>query len=165
MRRLTLLVALSVGLAGCVEIPPGTGFGPPLNKRPMDWSEEDDTRYGAMLRENPRAGFAAFCANYRQGSAGGERLRQEDYQDYEQVFNAWGMTARDIELIRAREQMFGTDQTFLGLTCSLGYTPRVNKSFYQGIGHRWQAVLGDSSRFIYLEGNGTEAGMRVTAWN
>jgi hypothetical protein len=73
------------------------------------------------------------------------------------------MTARDVELIRARDTMFGTGQSWNGLFCSLGYVPEVNKSFYQGSGHRWQAIL--PSQYVYLEGNGTPSGMKITAWN
>lgn len=165
MRFTALFLIFAMGLSACAETSLGTRYAPPLNKPPMAWTEQDDARYAEMLRVDPRAGFNAFCNNYRQGSAGGEPLSQADYADYEQLFRAWGMSSRDIELIQRRNQTYGTGQTWLGLRCSLGFTPKVNKSFYQGLGHRWQAVLGEYSEFVYLEGDGTATGMKVNAWN
>lgn len=72
-----------------------------------------------------------------------------------------GFKARDIELITTGD--FGTGMTFAGLKCVAPYISRINESFYPGIGHQWQVVYGD--QYVYLEGNGTEAGMRVTSWN
>jgi hypothetical protein len=130
----------------------------------MDWTPEDDAAFAQFLPGNEAVAVMRFCQNYRMGRAGGEPLRKIDYEDYEKVFRGAGMSSRDIELIRPRDQMYGTRQTFAGLTCSLGYIPEVNKSFYRGIGHRWQVVL-PGYNFVYLEGDGTATGMRVTGWN
>ena len=74
-----------------------------------------------------------------------------------------GLTRRDVEITRDKSVDFGTGQTPKGLFCSLGYEPNVNKSFLGGK-HRWQAVLNDGD-YVYLEGDGTIEGMRVTGWN
>lgn len=146
-------------LAGCIAT------APPLDKRPTIWTEEDDALYGEILRSDPVGSLMVFCRNYRIGSAGSDPLRPEDYAEYETVFRLAGMNARDLEMIRERSRTFGTGQTFLGLSCSLGNLTDVNRSFYQGLGHQWQVVVGDHSQFIYLEGDGTLTGMIVTGWN
>ena len=74
-----------------------------------------------------------------------------------------GLIKRDIEIIADRESIYGTGMTFSGLSCALGFEPETNKAFYSGIGHRWQAVTGEG--YVYLEGDGTERGMRVRSWN
>lgn len=166
MRHFILMTGLVTFLTGCMgTVSPNDRSSLWINKRPTTWTENDDANYATMLRVIPRAGFSDFCNNYRSGRAGGEALTQEDYADYEKLFRAWGMSSRDIELLQKRNQSYGTGQTYLGLKCSIASEPRVNKSFYQGIGHRWQAVLGGYSEFVYLEGDGTETGMRVTGWN
>lgn len=112
-----------------------------------------------------------LCNLYNRGfyatsaSAGSRQTYSvEELQRIEAYLQSnWGLKSRDIELLRRRNQSFGTNQSFLGLVCSLGYEPPVNKSFYQGVGHRWQAVLG--SQYVYLEGDGSPSGMRVTGWN
>lgn len=166
VRSLLLMTGLVTVLVGCMEtVPSNDRSSLWINKRPTTWTEEDDAHYATMLRVIPRAGFSDFCNNYRRGRAGGEALTQEDYADYEKLFRAWGMSSRDVELLRKRDKFYGTGQTYLGLKCSIGREPRLNKSFYQGVGHRWQAVLGEYSEFVYLEGDGTDTGMRVTGWN
>lgn len=77
------------------------------------------------------------------------------------IRNMRGLTKRDVELVLGGS--YGTGMTFNGLKCLVGYEPPVNASFYPGIGHQWQAVLGDE--YVYLEGDGTAGGMRVTSWN
>lgn len=76
-----------------------------------------------------------------------------------------GFSMRDAELIAEKGEFYGTRMTYQGLVCSTGTPTQVNKSFYQYSGHQWQVVLGEYSDFVYLEGDGTEAGMRVTSWN
>jgi len=74
-----------------------------------------------------------------------------------------GLTRRDVELIGSIKNIYGTEMTFNGLSCALGFTPKTNKAFYSGIGHRWQAITGEG--YVYLEGNGTPEGMRIKSWN
>lgn len=76
-----------------------------------------------------------------------------------------GFTKRDAELISKKGQFWGTGMTFAGLRCSSGSITKINKSFHQYSGHHWQVVMGDHSEFVYLQGDGTETGMKVTGWN
>lgn len=87
-----------------------------------------------------------------------------DYAALEKRLRGAGLTSRDFELLRNGGQSFGTGQTYVGLVCSLGYEPNVNKAFYPGIGNQWQVVT-QYQTYIYLQGDGTERGMRVTSWN
>jgi len=156
-------IALAMAIAGTLAS--GAAYaGNPLNIRPTAWSDEDDSRWMSMVgRDGMMPSFLAFCVNYRNGKAGRDALRKEDFTEYETVFRQMSLTDGDIKLLRSRNGSFGIGQTFMGLTCSLGYVPRVNKSFYEGAGHRWQAVL--PNRFVYLTGDGEADNMRVHAWN
>lgn len=88
----------------------------------------------------------------------------EDRAVLEPEFRRRGFSRRDIEILLDPDHLYGTGMSFRGLSCALGYEPSVNDAFYPGAGHQWQAAL-PGYRFVYLEGNGTKAGMRVTAWN
>ncbi|WP_339820055.1 hypothetical protein [Sulfitobacter dubius] len=74
-----------------------------------------------------------------------------------------GFSRRDLEILRDQKTVYGTGMTYRGLECAGGGKLYPNKAFYPGTGHHWQVPFG--SGFVYLEGDGTEAGMRVTAWN
>mgnify|MGYP005988705875 CR=1 FL=1 len=145
-------------VAGCVDT------SGPIYKRPSEWTPADHQAFSATAAGSKLPTLMAFCRNYRSGRAGAEALTPTDFENYEAIFTGAGMSARDIGLLRSRDQSFGTRQTFLGLSCSLGRIPEVNKSFYQGIGHNWQAIASDY-RYIYLKGDGSLTGMRVTGWN
>jgi len=133
--------------------------------KPSEWSGPD--------LESARArGAGAFCALYNRGvrASADAPLQQipydrSDFTAIERELRGMGLTARDIELLRRRSQTYGTGQTYAGLSCSLGYAPRVNRSFYPGTGNQWQAVLGQYGPYVYLRGDGTPSGMRVYAWN
>lgn len=53
--------------------------------------------------------------------------------------------------------------SYIGLVCAIGHDMQVNKAFYPSVGHRWQAITGEG--YVYLEGDGTPEGMKITAWN
>lgn len=109
------------------------------------------------------------CRAYNLGSYANPQTKTRvahtaaDVRKLESILRRHGLTGRDLELLRSRDRSFGTGQTFRGLTCSLGYAPRVNRAFYPGTGHNWQAILG--SQYVYLRGDGSETGMKVYAWN
>lgn len=134
------------------------------NKRPTIWSEADDKRWSRALQNDPLNMTLKFCQNYRRGRAGGAALTVEDFKEYEFVFDLVGMNAKDISLLRSRSKKIAIGQSFLGLMCSQASLLETNRAFYQGVGHRWQVVL-SGPRYIYLEGDGTIAGMKVTGWN
>lgn len=110
-----------------------------------------------------------LCRLYKTGSYNNhlgqnrEIYTSSDYAIIGEELRQRGLSRRDLEIIRDSNADFGTQQTFAGLICSLGAIERVNRSFIAGR-HRWQVVTFGGS-FIYLEGDGTEAGMRVTGWN
>ena len=90
-------------------------------------------------------------------------MTSADLAIYRKVFSQSSLTSRDIELMES--DSWGTGQSLLGLTCVLGYLPQINRAFYLGVGHQWQVVTNNNRSFIYLQGDGTETGMRVTSWN
>jgi len=157
-----LIAALPLLLA-CQPVDPASisSTGMYVAKPPTIWSDNE-----TMLAQSP-ANLIALCNAYRRGGwLSGGRLQaytQEDLNVLTPILRQQGLSGRDIELLNSRSQAFGTGQTFLGLACSAGYFPQVNKSFHQGVGHRWQAVMG--SQYVYLEGDGTNRGMKVTGWN
>lgn len=130
---------------------------------------EPPTAFSAEKRSVVASDLKTVCYLYQNGGYATleEQVRRPysaaDFKLLEAMMRKHGMNNRDIQLVRSRDQTFGTGQTWKGLTCSLGMVPRVNKAFYPGIGHQWQAIVG--SQYIYLRGDGTEAGMRVHAWN
>jgi len=128
---------------------------------PMQWTNADIDAAGMLtVCGLYNRGFYATSASAdsRQAYSADELRRMERV-----LKERWKLSARDIELLRKRNHSFGTGQSFVGLVCSMGRNLEVNKSFYQGIGHQWQAVL--SSQYVYLRGDGTPTGMRVTSWN
>jgi len=73
-----------------------------------------------------------------------------------------GFTAREVEIASDPRVTFGTGISFTALTC-MEDVQVVNEAFYPGLGHQWQVKVGGS--YVYFEGDGTPAGMRVRAWN
>jgi len=161
MKRITIptIILAMLTLAGCVATPGSEEQMQLMSTPPTQWQSDDL----AMARANGRINLCAF---YRQGVVPYGRVpyTQADFAAIETTMRDEGLTTRDIELIRRRSSTYGTNQTYAGLACSLGYEPRINRSFYPGTGHQWQAII-SSSTFIYLRGDGTPRGMRVYAWN
>lgn len=153
-------IVLSIGLvAACRPITPELTPGfEAFAILPTQWSEKD-----ASFAMN--AHMSVPCRAYSKGRTTlGKKYSRDDFITLAGYLHTRGLSRRDIELLASRDQSFGTGQSFLGLSCSVGYEPEVNKSFYQGVGHRWQAIL-PGPRYIYLEGDGTPTGMTVTGWN
>jgi len=164
MFRVLFVFALTA-LSACA---PAAGYNEFIylaNTKPSEWQ-------GPQLDAARAQGMGNFCSLYNRGFRGDpERIAsgpipydQADFEAIERSLRTFGLTSRDIELLRRRSRTFGTNQTFAGLSCSLGNEPRVNRSYYPGIGNQWQAVL-SSSEYVYLRGDGTPSGMRVYAWN
>lgn len=131
--------------------------------------DEQPSAFSAEKRAAVAKDLNLICYIYRNGHFAPQPKRVRtpytaaDFKTLEAMMRKHGLSNRDIELIRQRDMSFGTGQSWKGLTCSLGRVPRVNKAFYPGIGHQWQAVLG--SQYVYLRGDGSETGMKVKAWN
>jgi hypothetical protein len=147
------VLVLALVLAGC--IPAGTTFGFLTRKAPSQFSPQELAYFNGM----PNLGAFGYCDIIAKQYAS---YSKADMAIVRAELTRRGFTKRDADLIL--EGNYGTGQTFKGMTCSLGYSPQVNTAFYPGVGHRWQAVTAGRS-YIYLEGNGTPEGMRVTAWN
>lgn len=146
--------AIFVGLTACADVSAPVMA---LNMaKPSDWTDEQKQ----FVASSPDA---SLCTAYRRDLSYEGRFTPEDLSVLDGELKRRGFSNRDIELIRTRNQLFGTDQSYRGLLCSLGAIKDVNKSFIAGQ-HSWQVVTFGSS-FIYLEGNGQESGMRVTGWN
>ena len=73
------------------------------------------------------------------------------------------MRPHDTGLIRYQRGAYGIQQTYAGLVCST-LSVDTRKSCYQGVGYRWQHAL-PGNRFVYIDGDGTWTGMRMTGWN
>jgi hypothetical protein len=93
----------------------------------------------------------------------GPKLTEADKRVVAEILHRKGYTARDVELITDGSVVYGTGMTYRGLECAGGGRLFPNRAFYPGTGHQWQVPFG--SGFVYLEGDGTPEGMRVTAWN
>lgn len=136
-----------------------------MTTKPSEWAASGfDGTYAAHRM--------AICNRYNDGhrAEASNPLRRipmdaADRAAMERALTQAGLSSRDIELMRTGRMAYGTGQSFLGLSCSFGFVPRVNTSFYQGTGHQWQAVIPEARRYIYLRGDGTPEGMRVTSWN
>lgn len=126
------------------------------DKRPSELSAEE-------RRVLPLTLGAPLCTVYNTGRARTGAFDDSDYRILEQALSE-RLTARDLELLRSRNEDFGTDQSWHGLRCSVPGTRIVNRSFYPGIGHTWQART-PGGQFIYLRGDGTTDNMRVHSWN
>lgn len=152
--RFLLLAVVIVALGACND-PSGTSVAKPPSK--MDVNES------AVFNSLPlvSVGFAdSICAHWKRNTI----FRSEaDTPIYSAAMRSRGLTARDVEIITNPNADFGTRMTFRGLECSAGGPLTANRSFYQGLGHQWQVPLGRN--FVYLEGDGTPEGMRVTSWN
>ena len=90
------------------------------------------------------------------------RRTAADIPIYTAALRQRGLSARDADLILTDQ--VGTGESFLALQCSEGPNMGVNRSFYSGVGHQWQAVT-QKFGYVYLSGDGTVLGMRVTGWN
>ena len=157
------VVAAVLALAACGPVDPASipTSGMYVAKPPAIWTDNE-----VSLARQPE-NLIGLCSAYNRGGwLSGGRLQpftQADLNILAPLLRQHGLSARDMELLASRSRQFGTGQSFVGLVCSLGYRPSVNKSFYQGVGHRWQAVL--PRQFVYLEGDGSDRNMRVTGWN
>ncbi len=126
-------------------------------KTPSQFTPEEQAIFEAM----PTQGFKGYCWNVVRMSAS---YSAADRGGVKPILKKRGMSSRDIEIILDPSTAYATGMTFRGFTCKLGYEPEVNKAFYSGAGHQWQVVLPGYS-YVYLEGDGTEGGMRITSWN
>jgi hypothetical protein len=127
--------------------------------------DDDPRAWGAThqdrIRSLPLLGYGGVCDLTRRqvnllGQTSAEIMLRAELKRR-------GLIERDIEIITDKISIYGTGMTLTGLSCALRFEPETNKAFYSGIGHRWQAVTGEG--YVYLEGDGTERGMRVTSWN
>lgn len=153
MRHIFLVLTCGF-LVACVAPEPIETF---RNIPPQSWSEKERLAFQS-------APTFELCTLYQGGFAGGAPLSQADFAIYERELRRRGMTARDIELLQRRSQTFGTGQSWQSLQCSVPSVRIVNRSFYPGLGHTWQTRT-SGGQFIYLQGDGTEANMRVRSWN
>jgi|GEM_PF-5869562 len=121
-----------------------------------------------QMAENPERvanlSTAELCQTIRISENSADWSESDKKAAYD-LLRKRGFSKRDADLISDKGEYYGTGMTYKGLVCSTGTPTRVNKSFYQYSGHNWQVVLGDHSDFVYLRGNGTESGMKVTSWN
>lgn len=159
MRKISALIVLA--LWGCGPAP---DWQKPFAKNPAAWGPEET----AQARKDITG---TACALYLRGTWAdaahpltSKTLTREDIAALEKVMRGSGISSRDMEVIRLRNQSYGIGQSFLGLSCSLAMALPVNDAFYQGVGHQWQVPLIDGG-FVYLEGDGTPTGMKVTGWN
>lgn len=143
--RIVFAAAVFAVLGAC-------SYDPPPPPKPPSTMNADEIK---VFRSMP---LPSLCRRMKNST-----VRKADNPFYAEVMRRRGLNARDVEIILDRKADFGTGMTFAGLECSAAMRLRANKSFYQGLGHRWQVPFGGS--FIYLEGNGTPEGMRVTSWN
>lgn len=149
-----LKIAAFAALAGCA-----TGHYDLFATPPSQWTDTqiETATYG----ENS---FFAACLLYQIGASGQKDLTKNDFAVLDKILLKRGLNRRDLEIMSDPEAGFGTGQSYTGLQCkNSGQVRVVNRSFYPGTGHEWQAQLGDS--FIYLRGDTTEDGMIVFAWN
>jgi len=151
--RTTLAALSSIAvLAACVS---GTSLFFLDNKTPITFTPEER----AFFDKLPTDGINGYCVTVKNKLAS---YTTADRQIVKAGLTKRGMTSHDADLILGGN--YGTGMTFPGLACLVGYEPPVNTSFYPGIGHQWQAVLANGD-YVYLEGDGTRGGMRVTSWN
>ena len=149
MTKLTILAALAVaGCAGAMNV-----------QAPSTWTAEQRI----LVQDLPDLGPMGFCALAARAKSTPATFSTTDRAAVTAELRRRGYSGRDLELLTDPAANFGTGMTFRGLSCAIGYEPRINDAFYPGIGHQWQAVTPGS--YVYLEGDGTKAGMRVKAWN
>lgn len=153
MRKFFAAISAAVVLGGCAVGPAPTIF----DDDPRTWGPTHQARLASL----PLLGYGGVCDLTRRQLNDFGQSKAENMLEAE--LKRRGLTNRDIELITDREAIYGTGMTFTGLSCALRREPRTNKAFYGGVGHRWQADTGFG--YVYLEGNGTDRGMRVTSWN
>lgn len=147
MIRHALAIVAFLALTAC-----GPGFDLNLYETPAAWTP----KARAYFAQQSPATKCAILLNSTKAAAA----------DLDHIFSEirkLGLNRRDIEILRDQEHVYGTGMSYRGLECAGGGKLYPNKAFYSGLGHRWQVPFG--SGFVYLEGDGTEAGMRVTAWN
>lgn len=151
------VLVLALVLAGCAVTPDRFS----VVNRPSDWTAETRQAFVSL----PTMGYRGVCDIARQvGYAyASPAVFAKDRAILGAELKRRGMTARDRELILDPDVTYGTGMTYRGLECAAGGTLSPNTAYYAGVGHRWQVPFG--SGFVYLEGNGTPEGMRVTAWN
>ena len=151
MKKICLAIVAAASLGACA--PQGTSYFFLDRKTPSQFTPEElvffENQFYMTYCQQILAKRAIYTMADRSIASAGLKNR--------------GMSSREIEIILDPTLAYGTGMTFKGLSCSLGYEPQTNRSFYQGVGHRWQAVTGNG--YVYLEGDGTERGMRVTSWN
>ena len=151
MRTKIMALSAFTFLTACVS---GTSLFFLDNKTPSTFTPEER----AFFDKLPTYDINGYCVTVKNKLAS---YTAADRKIVAAGMHARGLTKRDVELVM--DGSYGTGMTFNGLKCLVGYEPPVNASFYPGIGHQWQAVLGDE--YVYLEGDGTVGGMRVTSWN
>jgi len=159
--KLINAAALAVTVAACEPSPQFQAFSAVAGRPPSAWSPDE-------MRAVPTAGLCDFSRRGAYATSAAPAVRtaytRDDLIGLEAEMRRRGLRARDIEILRLRNRSYGTGQSFDGLVCSIGYTPKVNEAFYSGIGHRWQAIL-EGGDYVYLEGDGTPSRMLVTGWN
>lgn len=124
--------------------------GPQYNfyEKPSAWTPETRAEFA---QQRP----ASKCAILLNATKAAGADRASIFSEISKL----GLNRRDLEILKDPEHIYGTGMSYRGLECAAGGKLNPNKSFYQGVGHRWQVPFG--SGFVYLEGNGTERGMRV----
>ena len=151
--RTTLAALSSIAiLAACAS---GTSLFFLDNKNPSEFSPEERAYFDGM----PSVEGNSYCLAVKNRRAS---YSQKDVSIVGDGLRKRGFSGRDVELIL--DGSYGTGMSFPGLVCLVSYEPQVNTSFYPGVGHQWQAVLANGD-YVYLEGDGTRGGMRVTSWN
>lgn len=149
------LIALAF-LAGCVGGDPSLGRVIALPPSQMDGETVATFERLPLLADGVNPSICNHLERNRY------RMTAADAVVYGKAMRAKGLPKRDTDLVLANK--IGTQESFIGLLCMSNAVPPINKAFYPGVGHRWQMVM-PAYGYVYLEGDGTPKGMRVTAWN
>lgn len=152
MKRFALLAFLAV--PACAMVTAELYETPP-----SQWKEQEL----AAAQSGERA-FIDLCRIYDFGAKGVTGLKEADFKVLDRALRQHGLRKRDLEILRNPNADIGTGQTLLGLHCqNPNDVSIVNRAYYPGTGHQWQVKVGGS--YVYLEGDNTNAGMAVYAWN
>ena len=145
----------ALGVVGFVALVAISGCTPSaLDRNPTAWEP-------VLADAFAKQPYAGQCAWLRQMRANGVTLTAADKAMIEPAMMAAGLTPREIAYAEAGAPSISTGDTYRQVVCHGGTL--INDAFYSGTGHQWQMRVGSS--YVYLEGDGTEGGMRVTGWN
>lgn len=161
-KEISVVAAAMLLLAGCVG--PNDYFIKPFEQM----SPEEVSRLQSLPTLGSFSNITSFCLFVRVKN---EQDMTKGANDFilSELRRRGGFTRRDIEILADPSAGIGTGMSLNGLKCSFGPSVRVINTSFNGQNHNWQVRLldgyGYTFSFAYMEGNGTEAGMRVRSWN